>query len=163
MAKTNKKPKKKVEYQANFQRNRKIVIISAAILTFAVIGLLVLRNSSAATQYSVGSLGTGCNSTPQLSVGSRGNCVSALQKGLNNWTSAQIAKSGSGKNAANSSAGGYIGVSGNFDEATKNKVMAFQKAKGQEGKNLKVDGIVGPQTWAAFTFDCSVFNQCGGK
>lgn len=163
MAKSTKAPKKKVDYTKNFHRNKKIIIISAAILSFAVIGLMVLRSSSAATQYSVSSLGTGCSTTPLLKVGSRGNCVSALQKGLNNWTSAQIAKSGTGKNAAQNSVGGYIAVNGVFDEATKNKVMAFQKAKGQQGKNLAVDGIVGPQTWAAFTFDCEVFNMCTGK
>jgi peptidoglycan hydrolase-like protein with peptidoglycan-binding domain len=57
-----------------------------------------------------------------LKVGSKGPAVEFLQKTL----------------------GGSLKSDGSFGQSTKTAVQAFQK-----GKGLKVDGVVGPKTWAA--------------
>jgi peptidoglycan hydrolase-like protein with peptidoglycan-binding domain len=63
---------------------------------------------------------------PQLSIGSRGGAVSALQQ--------QLAAAGFDPG----------GVDGDFGPMTRAAVLRFQSANG-----LDVDGVVGPQTWGA--------------
>ena len=62
---------------------------------------------------------------PVLKKGADGKAVERLQKALK-------------------AAGHAVAVDGDFGEATKRVVVAFQAARG-----LKADGVVGPATWAA--------------
>ena len=66
-------------------------------------------------------------SSQTLKVGSKGPAVECLQGALNK-------------------SGAKLDVDGKFGSGTKKAVQAFQKKK-----KLSVDGIVGPQTWAALS------------
>jgi hypothetical protein len=67
---------------------------------------------------------------PMLKWGSRGDLVKALQKTLNSITPTQLAK---------------LGEDGIFGRKTYGRVREYQK----NTSKLKVDGVVGPKTWAA--------------
>lgn len=148
--------------------NKKRLIVLVALLAFGAFGLYMLRQSKAYSTYYASYLNNAqakqCiqpASSPGLpptqSLGSRGPCVYAIQEGLNNWTTSQQ-KAGNSKNSPN--VGGYIAVDGIFGQATKDKVINFQRAKGAQGKNTTPDGIMGPATWTTFFNDCNVFNMC---
>ncbi len=70
---------------------------------------------------------------PVLRRGSRGGAVGDLQARLNMWLMAQGAQSGLGQ----------LAVDGVFGSRTQDVVRAYQQAQG-----LRVDGVVGSQTWA---------------
>ena len=158
---------KQVKVKNGSFSKRQFFIIMAIILTFGALGVYMLNRSSAYTAYYASYLNNDqarlciqqppSDIPPTQGVGSRGPCVYAIQVGLNNWTTAQT-KAGNSKNSP--TVGGYVAVDGIYGESTKQKVIAFQKAKGAAGKNTAPDGVVGPNTWTAFFNDCSVFNMC---
>ncbi|MCA9342628.1 peptidoglycan-binding protein [Candidatus Saccharibacteria bacterium] len=148
--------KKSKQKNGGFWTRNKIIVV-IAVITFAALGVMVLKNSSAATTNYASFLNTGCNSTPTLSVGSKGPCVQAVQKGLNQWTANTAVNTGS-KNSGPAPV--YLTEDGVYGNATKNKVIVFQKDRKRLGKNLRTDGVFDAATWVAFLSDCNVFNTC---
>lgn len=171
---SSKSPKAKLKNKSRSQiSNRKLIIGAVILIVFGALGLYMLKSSSAYTTYYTSYIQNdqarrctqhGENMPPTQSIGSRGSCVFAIQVGLNNWTKHQLA-GGNSKNSPN--VGGYVAVDGVFGQSTKDKVIAFQKAKGQQGKNTAPDGVVGAATWSAMLNDCTFVDACpnpnGGK
>lgn len=50
-------------------------------------------------------------------------------------------------------------VDSDFGAKTKSAVMAWQKQEKKSKQNMRVDGIVGPQTWASFCAHSSKYSQ----
>lgn len=121
-----------------------IATTALGLLVVAVVAFAGVRIVDQSSAYYVSELGTyGCKSTATLRSGSKGNCVKALQYGLNNWIT---------YHNYNITA---LKVDGDFGKATKDAVMAYQKKR-----DLKADGVVGSATWGKFLVDCSVFKTC---
>ncbi len=146
--------------------NQKLIIGAVVLIVFGALGLYMLKSSSAYTKYYASFINNdqarqctqhGENMPPTQAMGSRGPCVYAIQVGLNNWTKHQLA---SGKSKNSPDVGGYVAVDGIFGQSTKDKVIAFQKAKGQQGKNTSPNGVVGAATWSAMLNDCAFFDLC---
>lgn len=164
---TNKKrttSAKSTPRRAQSSQKNKVLLAIVGVLIFAALGAAIIRNSSAATTFYTSFWAAGCNGTPTVAVGSRGQCVLAVQRALNNWT--RNTNASDGKN--NSPNKVLLAEDGIFGEATKNKVLDFQRAKNIQGKNTAPDGIVGPATWAALLNDCNATGSCpkvvsGGK
>ncbi len=126
-------------------------IALAVIVAFAGIGTYIIGVSSAATKYYVSSLGYSCPTLPTLKNGSTGDCVKAVQKGLNN-------RNGNLK-LMNGTAWTPLVIDGKYGTNTYNAVKRFQTEWSSVGKKLAVDGIVGPATWDRFLNDCMVFSD----
>lgn len=125
------------------QNTKKIIIVLFA-LVFGGIGVYFLFRSHAdAPRSIVGFGGYSCVKTERLSVGSKGDCVRALQYGLNNWNSVTRA----GLPA--------LSADGNFDDITNAYVKVFQEKNG-----LPKTGIVDNRTWGAFLTSCAPFRAC---
>src|SRR5690606_17904646 len=115
-------------------------------------GYMIVKSQAYAVLGSISGFGGyGCNYTttpPTIGQGNAGECVKALQHGLNNWG----IYSGSKKTVPNLP----LTVDGIFGAKTTSVVKAFQKSKG-----LAQDGVVGPKTWNAFLNDCNVaYGNC---
>lgn len=130
-----------------------VVILAAA-------GAYYVNRSKAATGYIdtkpnyISSIsGHGCVTSgkypPTLSQGSRGECVKALQLGLNN-RKAFIAWTSGGKIPYRP-----ITVDAVYGVATTAAVKEFQSSKG-----ITADGVAGKTTWDQFLTDCTVKASC---
>ncbi len=134
----------------------KIGIPVAVALIFAGFGIYMLRSSSAdaGPLNQISSIaGHSCITSSKypatLRQGSTGECVKALQIGLNNWASLRSLFS-SGRIPYTA-----LKVDGIFGSQTTVAVRDFQASHG-----LGIDGIVGQNTWDAFLRDCSVTKTC---
>ena len=129
------------------EEKTKLLIVSLFVLLFAGIGVYFLFRSHAAPPRSiVGFGGYKCVKTDKLSIGSKGDCVRALQYGLNNWNS--VTNAGLPALSAN----------GDFDDITAAYVKIFQQKNG-----LPQTGIVDNGTWNAFLTSCAPFRMCATK
>lgn len=104
------------------------ILALALVVAVAVIGFLLYQNQTKSNALYI-SL-DGCHSTPTLTVGSKGACVTALQHMIN-WQFRQCRRLP------------LLVVDGAFGPATKQAVMTYQTAA-----QLGADGIVGPKTWS---------------
>jgi len=127
---------------------KKLILPLVVVVAVAGVGGYMLAKSQAYIGDSIGVIsgfgGYGCNYytiPPTIRQGSTGECVKALQHGLNLW----------GVNSGSKKSVPYLPltVDGVFGSKTTSVVKAYQKSKG-----LTQDGVVGPNTWTAFLSDC---------
>ena len=136
----------------SINKNKILLVIFAAL--FAGIGIYVLTRSSASTGYGddwvSGAFGYNCRtySPPTLKVGSKGECVKVVQKGLNNWIAAYNWLSGKVLIQP-------LTIDGQYGNATASVVKTYQSRNG-----LTADGVVGYNTWSRFGTDCFFFASC---
>ncbi len=130
----------------------KIVLPIAAILLVASLASYFLGRSSAAGNLEQISVIKGHNciqqsgkKLPTVSTGSQGECVKAVQIGLNNRL-AFISWVSGGKTPYKP-----IATDGVFGPTTKQAVIDFQNAH-----KLTADGVVGTATWNELLSDCTV-------
>lgn len=137
---------KKIHIQNS--NTRKLVVLVIFMAGFAGLGAYYLLFSShAQTPRSiVGFGGYKCTSNQKLSTGSTGDCVRAIQFGLNNW------------NTYHTEGLAPLSADGKFSEKTKAAVQKFQSKNG-----LPADGTVDQNTWNAFLLDCSTFQACAAN
>lgn len=108
------------------------------------------ENGYPLAQYFISSLNSGAyNCTyatvpPTLREGNSGECVKAVQFGLNSWNT--YYKYGQP----------LMAVDGSFNAQTTTAVKSYQTKKG-----LTADGVVAPSTWNAFSNDCAVYSVPG--
>lgn len=82
-------------------------------------------------------LGAAASAPRTIRKGSKGEEVRQAQRLLNAW-------------AAKNNVGFTITVDGDFGNETYEATMQYQRAnRDADGKQLKVDGVIGPRTWSA--------------
>lgn len=140
---------KKSNNKVSWLKKRWIPVV--VVLAFASVGAYLIGTSNAATNYYVSSLGYQCPTLPTLKLTSSGDCVRAVQKGLNNRNENLKLKSGTAYTA--------LRVSGTYNAATVNAVKAYQTIWKNVGKKVPVDGVMGAATWDRFLNDCLVFSD----
>lgn len=125
-----------------------IIMPAVVVLAIGIIGAYFVVSSHAST-YDARMSGYGgysCKSTDTLRSGSRGDCVKALQYGIDNWVrQCKIATP-------------ILTIDGKFGASTTNGVKVFQSKHG-----IAADGIVGANTWNAFFAERSIYpnTPCG--
>lgn len=136
----------------------KIGFPALLVLVFASAGAYYVNRSSAATgdsapNYISSIQGHKCSTSgkypPTLRQGSAGECVKALQLGLNN-RKAFIAWTTGGK-IPNTP----IRTDGKFGSATTTAVKEYQTSK-----KITADGVAGKQFWDQFLSDCTIKASC---
>ena len=98
------------------------VVVVAVVAIVGAIGFYVYRKNNTNAYYISE---YGCHSTPTLSQGSSGPCVTAVQNRINQ-----------------TSCFAQMSTDGKFGPTTKQRVIDYQRKAG-----LKADGIVGNNTW----------------
>jgi len=131
-------------------------IVLAVMLSFAGVGVYTLAFSSAATQYYVSFLAYQCPTLPTLRTGSTGDCVKAVQKGLNNRNENFKLRFGLAYTP--------LAVNGIYGTATTAAVRKYQSTgtpgvSGGTGAKRPADGVFGSATWDKFLNDCWVFSD----
>ncbi len=133
------KKKAKSSGLRRFFSNPRNIILVAFIIGFAGFGSYKVYQSSADSYVKGPSTISGCkNSGVYLRSGSRGTCVIVLQQTLN------------GVRIITGNKWEILAEDGKFGAKTDAVVRAYQRLNG-----AAVDGIVGPQTWAALSYYCS--------
>lgn len=126
-----------------------LILPVLAVLMVASIGTYLVTKSSAQS-YMSGITPYSCKQdpTPTLRKGSTNkNCVKALQYQLNRWIAYQ-----------HPTGIATLGIDGSFGTKTDQAVRSFQTMYG-----LKVDGVVGANTWKKLVQGCGVVANCTGK
>lgn len=134
------------------QKLLQVVLPIVGVLLIATISAYMLGRSSAAGQLQEISVIQGHNCVqqtgkklPTLGEGNQGECVKAVQIGINNRL-AFISWTSGGKVPYQP-----IATDGIYGAATKQKVIEYQTAN-----KLTADGVVGTNFWNTFLSDCTV-------
>jgi len=127
--------KKPSFFQSLFSGKRKWVVAGVFLILFGGIGTYMLRPSSAV------STAVYCGQYSSSSPTS--NCVKYIQRMINGTNYKYVG----GRYGFVYYPGGLLTVDGSFGPKTKAAVTAFQKSTASSTNALKVDGVVGTNTW----------------
>ncbi|MFZ1483926.1 MAG: peptidoglycan DD-metalloendopeptidase family protein [Candidatus Saccharimonadales bacterium] len=127
--------KKPSFFQSLFSGKREWVVAGVFLILFGGIGTYMLRPSSAV------STAVYCGQYSSSSPTS--NCVKYIQRMINGTNYKYVG----GRYGFVYYTGGLLTVDGSFGPKTKAAVIAFQKSTASSTNALKVDGVVGTNTW----------------